>query len=357
MAALNGARHDVTVAVDAMGGDHAPHEVIKGAVDAAAHGVNVILSGPEPETRARLRHLRADLPVRHAPDIVGMDEAVTRTLLRRDHSSLHQALALVAGADADAAVSCGNSAAIMSVATHTLGLQPGIERPAFGGTMPARDGRTVFILDIGANSSVSASNLVQFAVMGDVYVKACRDIESPRIALLSNGAEDSKGTKQIKEANESLRRLDLNFIGNIEGNQIFEGVADVVVCDGFSGNVLLKTAEGAAGEIFYLLKREIEKDLVARVASAALMPTFQRIRRQVDFEEIGGALVLGVNGVVINCHGRSESRAVCNAILQAASMAKERLVERIAGELHEEEVEIRRRKRLARALHLRPTTP
>lgn len=357
MVALNGRRRDAVVAVDAMGGDYAPDEIVKGAIAAAGQGVNAVLVGPEPELRRRLREIGGHLPTRNAPGVIAMDEPVAHAM-RRDDSSLRIAMDLVATQEADAVVSCGNSAAIMAVATHALGRQPGIERPAFGGSMPARNGGSIFILDIGANSTVKASNLVQFAVMGDVYAKTYKGIGSPRVALLSNGSEDSKGTKPIKEANEALRKLDLNFVGNVEGNQIFEGNVDVVVCDGFSGNVLLKTAEGAAGEIFYLLKREIERDLVARVASAALMPTFQRIRRQVDFQEIGGALVLGVNGVVINCHGRSRAKAVCNAILQAERMAREHLVERIVGELHEEDVESgRRKRRLARAFHLRSTNP
>jgi phosphate acyltransferase len=202
---------------------------------------------------------------------------------------------------------------------------------------------------------VRASNLVQFAIMGAVYLQVSRGIVSPRIALLSNGTEDSKGTREVKEANEALRKLDLNFIGNIEGNQVFDGVTDVVVTDGFTGNVLLKGGEAVAAEIFDMLKVELSRDLPSRVAAAVLMPAFQRIKRRLDFEEYGGAPVLGVNGVMINCHGRSSAKAFTNAILLAGRSVSERLVERTGEALHQEHVESgRTRLRLRRALHLRP---
>lgn len=349
----NGARP--TIAVDAMGGDHAPDQVIRGAIRAAEGGAQLVLVGPEDLLKAQLTEIGAHLPILDARQVVEMDEPVGKAM-RKPDSSLRRALDLVVSGEAAGAVSAGNSAAIMALSVTILGRQVGVDRPAFGGTLPNRNGG-VFVLDIGANSTVKPNNLLQFAVMGDVFVRASRDIESPRIALLSNGTEDSKGTKEIKEANEALHRLDINFIGNVEGNQIFEGLADVVVCDGFSGNVLLKASEGVAAEILSLLKREIEKDLLARVASTALIPTFQRIKRQVDFEEYGGVPVLGVNGVMINCHGRSKAKAVTNAILLAERLAREHLLERIGESLHEEALEAGRRRRLARALHLRPSHP
>lgn len=356
MLSLNGKRPATTIAVDAMGGDYSPDEVVKGAVEAAAQGVNVLLVGDEQVLQTQLDVLDSSLEIVHAPDAVGMSEPVTKTLLRGETTSLRRAIDLVDEGTADAAVSCGNSAAIMAIAQYVLGRQPGIDRPAFGGALPAHHG-SVFILDIGANSTVSANNLIQFAVMGDVYLKVGSNTPSPRIALLSNGTERSKGTDAVKEAHEALQKLDLNFVGNVEGNQIFDDVADVIVCDGFAGNVLLKTAEGVAYEILGLLKRELSRDLFSRVAAAALMPSFQRIKRQVDFQEYGGAPVLGVNGVMINCHGRSKAKAVTNAIHLADRMAHEHLVERIAEELHHEDAEVRRRRRLVRALHLRPSSP
>jgi len=334
-----------------MGGDFAPHQVIAGAIEAHRRGVNVVLVGPQEIVERCLEDKGGNLPVVNAAETIGMDEPVMQAL-RRKESSLRVATALVAAGEVDAAVSCGNSAAIMGIALHVLGTQPGIDRPAFGGMLPSRNGG-VFLLDIGANSVVKTSNLVQFAVMGDVYVRLARGIEDPRVALLSNGSEDSKGTKEIKEANQALRRLDINFIGNVEGNEIFEGQVDVVVCDGFTGNVLLKSAEAVASHIFHLLKDEISSDVVARLAAVPLRPALYRIKRRVDYEEYGGAPVLGVDGIVINCHGRSRAKAVTNAILLAQCLARERLVQRVGEALQQEDVEIGRRRRLVRALHLR----
>jgi phosphate acyltransferase len=351
--ALNGRQHAPTIAVDVMGGDHAPGEAVRGAIDASRRGAKVILVGATDAIAPFTAGLDVRLPVEPSGAAIGMDEPVTQALRRKD-SSLHVAMRLVADGRCDAAVSAGNSAAIMAISLHVLGRQPGIDRPAFGSSFPTKDG-SVFVLDIGANSTVRASNLVQFAIMGAVYLQVSRGIVSPRIALLSNGTEDSKGTREVKEANEALRKLDLNFIGNIEGNQVFDGVTDVVVTDGFTGNVLLKGGEAVAAEIFDMLKVELSRDLPSRVAAAVLMPAFQRIKRRLDFEEYGGAPVLGVNGVMINCHGRSSAKAFTNAILLAGRSVSERLVERTGEALHQEHVESgRTRLRLRRALHLRP---
>jgi glycerol-3-phosphate acyltransferase PlsX len=350
--ALNGSRSATQIAVDAMGGDHAPSEVLTGALEAKARGCDVVLVGPRDLLLSELEKLGATLPVVNAPEIIGMDEPVSQALRRKD-SGLRVACQLVTTGEANAVVSAGNSAAIMAFALHLWGMQAGIDRPAFGGMMPSRGGG-VFVLDIGANPIVKASNLVQFAVMGDVFVQLSQGVEAPRVALLSNGTEESKGTKEVKEANQALRKIDLNFVGNVEGNHVFEGNVDVVVCDGFSGNVLLKGAEGVATQIFELLKTEFTRDLFSRVAAAGLRSAFGRVKRTLDFEEYGGAPVLGVNGIMINCHGRSRAKAVRNAILLAQRMAQERLVERIGLALQQEDLEVSgRKRRLVRALHLR----
>lgn len=352
MISSNGHGPGKTIAVDAMGGDHAPEEIVKGALEAHRQGVRVVLVGKIDEVQRQLNALHADLPVVDAPDVIGMDEQVTSGLRRR-RSSLLIAAELASGGEADAVVSCGNSAAIYFVAFSEWGTYPGIDRPAFGGLLPCRDGQ-VLVLDIGANTTVKSSNLVQFAVMGDVYMRLAFGVAAPRIALLSNGSEDSKGTKEIKEANEALRRLDLNFVGNIEGNHVFEGLVDVVVCDGFTGNVLLKSGEGVVHEIFREMRIELTRDPLSKLASAALRPAFVRLKRRLDYEEYGGAPVLGVDGVMINCHGRSKARAVTNAICLADRMARQNLVERIGEALHQEGTEAHHRRiRLRRALHLR----
>jgi glycerol-3-phosphate acyltransferase PlsX len=347
---LNGA--GTIIAVDAMGGDHAPDEIIKGAVEARRRGVNVVLVGSADAIQPKLEeHHGIGIETVEANDSITMSEPVSQALRRRD-SSLRVAVNLVTTGDAHAVVSCGNSAAIMAMGLTVWGPLPGIDRPAFGSMLPCKNGE-VFILDIGANTSVKAEHLVQFAVMGEVFVQLSRGIEAPRIALLSNGSEDSKGTKEVKEANEALRKLPLNFIGNIEGDSVFDGVADVVVCDGFTGNVLLKAGEGVVSTMFDLIRTEVSKDFVARIAAALMLPTLGRIRRRVDYEEYGGAPVLGVNKVMINCHGRSHAKAVTNAVLLADRMAREGLVDRIGEALQHDDIEVKRRRRLTRALHLR----
>jgi len=349
---LNGHSPKRTIAVDAMGGDHAPEEIVKGAVEAHRQGVDVVLVGRIDEVRHHLSALRADLPVVDATDVIGMDEPVTSGLRRR-RSSLQVAAELASSGEADGVVSCGNSAAIYFVAFSEWGTYPGIDRPAFGALLPCRNGQ-VLVLDVGANTIVKSSNLLQFAIMGEVYMKLAHGIATPRIALLSNGSEDSKGTKEIKEANEALRRLSVNFVGNIEGNHVFEGQADVVVCDGFSGNVLLKSGEGVVHEIFREMRKELSRDPLSKLAAAALRPAFVRLKRRLDYEEYGGAPVLGVDGVMINCHGRSKARAVTNAICLADRMVQQNLVERIGDALHHEGTETHHRRiRLRRALHLR----
>lgn len=352
MISQNGSAPSCTVAVDAMGGDHAPDEVLKGAADAARTGIKVVLVGPRLKLEERLAVLDLPvLPIQDAPDSIGMDEPLAQAL-RKEGSSLQVAARMLAAHEADAMVSAGNSAAIMAVAIRECKRQTGIHRPAFGGMLPTKGG-DVFILDIGANPIVKPANLVQFAVMGEVFVRLARGVESPRIALLSNGVEDSKGTDEVKEANEHLRKIDMNFVGNIEGNHVFDGVVDVVVCDGFAGNVLLKGVEGAGSFLVDLVREEITREFWEKIAAAALVPAFNRVRRRVDYQEYGGVPVLGVNEVVINCHGRSKALAITNAIVVAEQMAREQLIERIGEALQHDEAELGRRRKLTRAFSLR----
>ena len=352
MYSLNGNAELCTVAVDAMGGDNAPDEILKGAADAARQGVKIVLVGRKGLIEERLSALRLpNLAVHDAADVIEMHEPL-KQVRHKSESSLHVAARLLSMGQADAMVSAGNSAAIMVVSMLELGRHAGIDRPAFGSMMPTKKG-DVFVLDVGANSVVKPENLVQFAVMGEVYIRLARGIDRPRVALLSNGSEDSKGTPEIKEAYDQLRRLDMNFVGSIEGNHVFEGNVDVVVCDGFSGNVFLKGIEGVGLFLFDLVREEVTRDIMGKIAGAALTPAFSRIRRRVDYQEHGGAPVLGVNEVVVNCHGRSKARAITTAIVQAEKLARDRLVERIGEALHHDDVEAGRGRRIVRALHLR----
>jgi phosphate acyltransferase len=349
---LNGKAGACTVAVDAMGGDHAPDEILKGAAEAMSRGVKVVLVGQEALLEQRMAALRLPhMDIHDALDVIAMDETLKKAS-RRSDSSLHVAMRLVNEGGAEAVVSAGNSAAILAVSLMVCKRQTGIDRPAFGSMIPTLLEKCM-LLDVGANSSVTSENLVQFAIMGEVFVRLAKGIEHPKVALLSNGEEEFKGTQEIKDAAEVLRRLDMNFVGNIEGNHVFDGEVDVIVCDGFSGNVLLKGAEGVVRFVFSLVRDEVKRDLVGKLAGAALQPAFGRVRHRVDYQENGGAPVLGVNKVVVNCHGRSRSRAIASAICQAEQLARDRLVDRIGEALHHDEAEAGRRRRLARALHLR----
>jgi glycerol-3-phosphate acyltransferase PlsX len=349
---LNGRAGSCTVAVDAMGGDNAPDEILKGAAEATVRGVKVILVGQEALLEQRVAALGLPhMDVVDAVDVIPMDETLKKAI-RRSESSLHVALRLVNDGGADAVVSAGNSAAIMAVSMLICKRQPGIDRPAFGSMIPTLREKCM-LLDVGANSTVTSENLVQFAIMGEVFVRLAKGIDRPTVALLNNGEEEFKGTQEIKDAAEVLRRLDMNFVGNIEGNHVFDGNVDVIVCDGFTGNVLLKGAEGVVRFVFSLVRDEVKRDLRGKLAGAALQPAFGRVRHRVDYQENGGAPVLGVNKIVINCHGRSQSRAIASAICQAQQLARDRLVDRIGEALHHDEAEAGRRRRLARALHLR----
>lgn len=332
-----------------MGGDHGPSEVVQGAQMAVERGARVVLVG----RRDSIEHcLDVELPIVEAPDVIGAHEAPT-VINKRPNSSLARAIELVSSNEADAAVSAGNSGAIMAGALLSWGRQPGVMRPAYGGEVPTRDGHT-FILDIGANSDVKPEYLLQFALMGAAYMQIAHGMHHPRIGLLSNGTEDGKGTAVTREAYELLGdRTELNFAGNVEATQVFESAVDIVVTDGFTGNILLKTAEGVASEIFNLIRGEVNRDPVSRAGAMLVRPALRRIKRRLDYEEYGGAPLLGVNGVVINAHGKSRARAIANAIVVADRVAREHLLQKVGEELHEGNgVHRRRGSRVMRRLHI-----
>jgi glycerol-3-phosphate acyltransferase PlsX len=347
----NGHKRSVTIAVDAMGGDHGPDEVVRGARMAVESGVKLVLVG-RLDSIEPLFEMANELPIVDAPDVIGMHESPT-VISKRPDSSLARAIAMVSSGDADGAVSAGNSGAIMAGALLNWGRQSGVLRPAYGGEMPTRDGHT-FILDIGANADVKPEYLLQFAVMGAAYMQVEHGMRYPRIGLLSNGTEDGKGTAIIKEAHELLQRqTDMNYAGNIEANQVFEGAVDICVTDGFTGNILLKTAEGVAEEIFNLIRGQVNRDPMSKIGAKLMQPAFRRIKRRLDYEEYGGAPLLGVNGVMINAHGRSRAKAIANAIQVACKMADQNLNHRIGEELSNvDDGDAGRSARVIRKLHL-----
>ncbi|MCL5256533.1 MAG: phosphate acyltransferase PlsX [Chloroflexi bacterium] len=319
------------IALDAMGGDKAPAETVKGAVAAAKTlGIEVLLVGRREEIETELsKHKTAGLPLRviDAPDVIDMGEPPAQAVRRKPNSSLVIATQLSTG-EADAMVSAGNSGAAMAACLFKMGRIEGIERPAIAGLIPTFHGR-VLVIDIGANTECRPDNLLQFAIMGSIYMqKVCR-VTEPRVALLSNGEEDTKGTALVKETHKLLRSAPVLFTGNIEAKDVPFNTADVVVTDGFTGNILLKMGEGVVSMMTMLIKQELSRDILTKLASAPLIPAFDRIKSRLDYAEYGGAPLLGVNGVGIIAHGRSDAKAVRNAIRAAKHAVEEGTVEAI----------------------------
>jgi glycerol-3-phosphate acyltransferase PlsX len=320
---------NVRVALDAMGGDHAPGETVLGAVEAAReYGIGVYLVGRQDQIRAELAKYETgtlDLPVLHTDDSIPMDEHDPARAARNKHTSMARAVQLVRDGEAVGAVSAGNSGAMMAVSLFTLKRLPGVERPALGGIFPTRNG-ICLVIDMGANIDCKPEYLQQFAIMGSIYLQRLFHISSPRVGLLANGEEEGKGNEQVQLAYQLLKKsspvLGLNFIGNIEGRDIPAGGADVVVCDGFVGNVVLKLSEGLSETLIDLIKTQIASDLPGKLAGAVVRPRLRRLLKRLDYAEYGGVPLLGVNGAAIISHGRSQARAIKNALRVARQTAE-----------------------------------
>lgn len=310
-----------------MGGDRAPEAVVEGAVQAAREfGIHVILVGDREILRDLLkRHSSADLPVavKHASEVVGMHESPAVAVRRKRDSSIRVAFDLVKNGEARAAVSAGNSGAAMAVAMLVLRLLPGVDRPAIAAVLPTLGGSTV-LLDVGANVDCKPVHLVQFAIMGAVFSHYVLGVERPRVGVLSNGEEESKGTELTRSAHQALKHSSLNYLGYVEGRDIFQGNADVVVCDGFTGNAVLKASEGLASAIGSMLKEELSRGPLRKVGYLLARGAFHALKQRMDYAEIGGAPLLGVNGVGIVAHGSSDARAIKNAIRVARDFADRR---------------------------------
>lgn len=325
------------VAVDAMGGDRAPGVVVEGAVEAArVAGVGVTLVGDEPLVRAALERVpdasRLDIRVEAAPDAVGMGERPAQALHRKPGASIRVAADLVARGEAAALFSAGNTGATVLAARGALGLLRGAERPALAATVPTLRGSAV-LLDVGANADCRPFHLVTFAVMGLVYAKASLDVAEPRVGLLSIGEEASKGNELVREAHRLLRGAALPFVGNVEARDLYSGAADVVVCDGFTGNIALKVSESMVEMIEGLLKDGVAAPGAADAGSLLGPDAYERFTRRVDYSEYGGAPLLGVAGPCVVGQGRSSARAVRNAVMMAHRFAVEGLVGRIDTDL------------------------
>ena len=323
------------VAVDAMGGDHAPAEIVRGAVRAAGeHGIPVTLVGRREAIEAELRGAGAPAAARidivDAREVIAMNEHPANAVRSKRDSSLVSSCALVAAGKARAVVSAGNSGAMLAAALFTIKRIPGIARPAIGASFPSDAGQT-FMLDVGANTDCKPEWLAQFALMGDVYARTMLGIDRPRVALLSNGEESEKGSELVHASHPLIAALPLAFVGNIEGKDVFRGGCDVVVTDGFTGNVVLKVAEGIGDFLFSSIAREARKSIAGKVGGALLKPRLRPLRDQVDYRKTGGALLLGVAGEVVIAHGRSDAEATMNAIRVAARAAERSVSAIIAG--------------------------
>ena len=311
------------VAVDGMGGDHAPAAAVGGAVAAAREGVGIALVGDGASLAAELARLGgapAGLRVVHAPDAIGMEEHDARDAARRRGSSIHAALRLVRDGEAGAFVSAGNTGAILASAVVVLGRLPGVERPAVGVVLPLPRG-DLLLLDAGANADARASQLVQFAHFGAAYARAVGGVREPRVALLNIGEEGSKGSALTIEVHGRLAASGLRFAGNVEGRDLATGGADVVVTDGFTGNVALKLAEGVTAMVLEELRRAAASSWRARLGGLLLRPAARRLRERLDYRRYGAAPLLGVGGAVFIAHGSSDAAAVASAVRGAAAAA------------------------------------
>ena len=321
------------VALDAMGGDRGPVVNIEGAVAAARElGLSILLVGNEEElSRSLRRHSTNGLGITicHAPETVGMNESPSAALRKKKHSSIRVGLELVKRGEADAFISAGNTGAVMATAMVTLGSLPGVERPAIALIVPTLRGQAI-LLDAGANADCKPRHLLQFAIMGDIYARQVMGKTSPTVGLLSIGEEESKGNELTREAFKELEEeRSLNFIGNVEGREVFSGAADVIVCDGFTGNIALKISESAAEFFIVSLKEELEKGLVGKLGALLTRGAFRRFKKRVDYTEYGGAPLLGVGGMCIISHGRSTAKAIKNAIRVAAECVENKVIEHI----------------------------
>ena len=326
------AANEVTIALDGMGGDNAPDIVVDGAIMAARElGVRILLVGQRERLEGRLssQGAPATIEVVHASDVIGMDEHPANAVRAKPDSSMVVGMRQVKEGRAGAFVSAGNTGAVMAAGLFELRRIKGVGRPAISATFPTRRGVTL-ILDVGANADNRPEHLAQFGLMGAAYVERVLGTANPTVGLLSNGSEETKGTALVQAAHQLLRASPINFVGNVEGNDIPTGKVDVVVCDGFTGNVVLKLSEGLASSINGLIREEIKASLVSKLFAIGVLPAFGRVRKRMDYAEYGGAPLLGLNGICIKAHGRSNALAIKNAVRVAAQAVQQDVVGTIA---------------------------
>src|SRR5215471_13803323 len=324
----------VTIAVDAMGGDHAPKSEVEGAIRAARSlGVRVVLVGKQDILRKELvQHEGASslpIEIQHASEVVTMEDSAAKAVRTKRDSSIRVAARLVRDGIAQGVVSAGNTGAVMATAKMVQGMIPNVDRPALASAFPTLKGTPVIVVDVGANVDCTPRMLTQFAVMGEIYSRVIFHTERPRVGLLSIGEEEHKGNELTHAATPVFKGLNLNFIGNVEGSDLYTGSVDVIVCDGFVGNVALKVSEGLGDMVKHLLRDSLESTISGKIGYAISKNAFTTFRKRLDYSEYGGAPLLGVRGGCIICHGRSNANAIKNAIRVVAEFSAGKVNERI----------------------------
>jgi glycerol-3-phosphate acyltransferase PlsX len=327
----------ITIAVDAMGGDNAPRPEVAGSVLAARElGVRVLLVGQPSVIRPELaRHAAPNLPIEIIPasEVISMNDHPAQAFRRKKDSSVHVAARLVREAKADGMVSAGNTGAVMTVARFLLGTLESVDRVALAAPFPNAKGSVSVLLDVGANVDSKAEHLEQFAVMGEIYYRVTFGHKRPRVGLLSVGEEEIKGNELTRQVYARLKNSHVQFVGNVEGGDLFSGAVEVIVCDGFVGNIALKICEGLAVQIFNVLRKSLKSSLMSQVGALLSQGAFKGLKKTIDYTEYGGAPLLGVRGICVIGHGRSNANAVKNAVRVAAGLARARINEKIEQEL------------------------
>jgi glycerol-3-phosphate acyltransferase PlsX len=323
------------IAIDAMGGDHAPQAVIEGALLAAAtwKDIHIILVGDEEVIHNYINKLPSNLSIHHTSEVIDAEDEPVKAVRRKKDSSMVVAGELVKDKLADAMISAGNTGALMTTGLLVVGRIKGIARPALAPMFPTLNGNGVLALDLGANMDASAEHLAQYAIMGSVYRKKVHGISQPRVGLLNVGSEAMKGNELTKAAHELLTQTPIHFVGNVESRVVLDPPCDVIVCDGFAGNIMLKSYEGAASVIFKAIRTEFTKNILTKLAALVLKPGLTKFRKKLDYTEHGAAPLLGINGIVLKCHGSSDAHAFKNAFRQARLMYENNLVASISEEI------------------------
>jgi phosphate acyltransferase len=324
------------IAIDAMGGDNAPKEIIAGAEKAIRHfpDLHITLIGHEEQIKQYLQSSER-VDIIHTEEVIEATDEPVRAVRRKKNASMVLMANEVKEGRADACISAGNTGALMTAGLFVVGRIEGIERPALAPTLPTLDGKGFLMLDVGANVDAKPVHLLQYAIMGSIYAEKVRGISNPRVGLLNVGTEDKKGNDLTKQTFQLLKAADLNFVGNVESRDLLNGVADVVVTDGFTGNIALKTIEGTALSIFSMLKAELTSSFKSKMAAAVLKPQLKGLKSKMDYSEYGGAGLFGLKAPVIKAHGSSDARSVFSAVKQAVNMVEQQVPQKIKAAIEE----------------------